>query len=59
MKKTIEELIADECRSRLGEMSSPQYEFPRKADRYDFISIICSVLACLLLILLCLLGVIV
>ena len=59
MEKTIEELIYEETEQRLQEMSSPDYEFPPKADRKDFIGIVVSIGLSLLLIVLCMTGVIV
>ncbi len=59
MEKTIEELIYEETDQRLKEMASPDYEFPKKADKKDLIGIVVSCGVCLLLIILCMTGVIV
>ena len=39
-------------------MASPDYEFPKKADKKDWIGIIASCAVCLMLIVLCMVGVI-
>ena len=57
-EKTIEELIYEETDQRLQEMASPDYEFPKKADKKDWIGIIASCAVCLMLIVLCMVGVI-
>lgn len=57
-QKTIEELIYEETDQRLQEMASPDYEFPKKADKKDWIGIIASCAVCLMLIVLCMVGVI-
>ena len=59
MEKSIEELIYEETDQRLKEMASPDYEFPKKADKNDAIGIIASIAVCLVLIILCMTGVIV
>ncbi|MBO4289448.1 MAG: hypothetical protein J5865_05020 [Lachnospiraceae bacterium] len=57
-EKSIEELIYEETDQRLKEMASPDYEFPKKADKWDWIGIAASCAVCLLLIILCMTGVI-
>ena len=57
-EKTIEELIYEETDQRLKEMGSPDYQFPKKADKADWIGIVASCAVCLLLIILCMTGVI-
>ena len=59
MEKTIDEMIYEETSKRLKEMSSPDYQFPEKADKKDAIGIIASCAICLVLIVLCMTGVIV
>lgn len=59
MEKTIEELIYEETDQRLKEMASPDYPWPRKADKKDAIAIITGISISLLLIILCMTGVIV
>ena len=59
MEKSIEELIYEETDQRLKEMSAPDYEWPKKADKKDAAAIIVSCAVCLLLIVLCMTGVIV
>jgi len=58
MEKSIEELIYEETEQRLKEMSSPSYQFPKKADKADYIGILGAVFTCLILIILCMTGVI-
>ena len=58
MEKTIEELIYEETDQRLKEMSSPDYQFPQKADKKDVTGIIVSIAVCLVLIVLCMTEVI-
>ena len=58
MEKSIEELIYEETDQRLKEMASPGYQFPQKADRKDMIGIVVGIVASLLLIVLCMVGVI-
>ena len=59
MKETIEELIYNETQQRLNTMSQPDYQFPPKATRRDYLLILALACASGLLILLCMLGVIV
>lgn len=59
MEKSIEELIYEETDQRLKEMSAPDYQWPRKADKTDVIAIVASCAICLFLIVLCMTGVIV
>lgn len=58
MEKTIEELIYEETDERLKEMAVPDYPWPKKADRTDFIAIATGIGISLLLIILCMTGVI-
>ena len=58
MEKSIEELIYEETDKRLKEMKAPDYEFPKKADKADWIGIAVSIACSLLLIVLCMTGVI-
>lgn len=58
MDKSIEELIKEETENRLGEMSSPAYVFPPKADRKDYCAILAAIVLCGVLVLLCMTGVI-
>lgn len=59
MEKSIEELIYEETDHRLKEMASPNYEFPRQADKWDVIGIVAAAGVSLLLIVLCMAEVIV
>ena len=59
MDKSIEELIYEETDQRLKEMASPDYPWPRRADKNDAIAIIASCAVCLGLIILCMTKVIV
>ena len=59
MEKTIEELIYEETDRRLKEMAAPDYPWPQKADRKDFIAIVTGICISLFLIFLCMMGVIV
>ena len=59
MEKSIEELIYEETEERLKEMAAPDYQFPKQADIKDVIGICLSIGVCLLLIILCMVGVIV
>ena len=58
VEKTIEELIYEETDERLKEMASPEYQFPPKADKKDAIAIVVTIAVCLILIILCMMGVI-
>lgn len=58
MEKSIEELIYEETDQRLKEMASPDYPWPRKADKKDAIAIVAGICASLFLIILCMTGVI-
>ena len=59
MEKTIEELIYEETDQRLKEMGSPDYIFPKKADKADYIGIVAAVAVSIILIVLCMMEVIV
>ena len=59
VEKQIEELIYEETDKRLKEMTSPDYQFPKKADKKDVIGIVGSCVVCLALIVLCMMEVIV
>ena len=59
MEKSIEELIYDETEQRLKEMGSITYQFPKMANKADYIGIVVAALACLALIILCMAGIIV
>ena len=56
--KSIEELIYNETEHRLAIMEKSDYEFPKKITKVDVIAIIASIVICLLLIVLCMMGVI-
>lgn len=58
MEKSIEELIYEETEQRLKEMNSVSYQFPKKANKADYICILAAILACLALVILCMTGVI-
>ncbi len=59
MEKSIEDLIYEETDQRLKEMASPDYQWPKKADKTDAIAIVACIAVSLLLIILCVTGVIV
>ena len=58
MEKSIEDLIAEETTTRLAEMGSESYEFPKKANWLDAVGIIVCIAVSLALIILCMTGVI-
>ncbi len=58
MEKSIEEVIYEETSQRLKEMAAPGYQWPHKANRADIIGIAASCAFCVLLIILCMVGVI-
>ena len=58
MEKTIEELIYEETDKRLKEMAAPDYQFPEKADKWDYLGIVGACAVCQVLIVLCMTGVI-
>ena len=58
MEKTIEELIYEETDQRLKEMASPNYQFPKKADKSDIVGIVAGIVISTVLIILCMTGVI-
>ena len=58
MEKSIEELIYEETDKRLKEMQAPDYEFPKQANKADWLGILAAVGVSLLLIVLCMTGVI-
>lgn len=53
---SIEQLIYEETERRLEIMQSDTYEFPKKMTRVDYVIIIASVAASLVLIVTCMLG---
>lgn len=57
--ESIEELIYKETESRLKEMSSKNYQFPKQADKSDAIKIVSAIVVCIILIVLCMMEVIV
>jgi len=56
--ESIEKLIYDETKVRLEEMGGKDYIFPEKADKKDAIAIVSSIVVCVILIGLCMVGVI-
>jgi hypothetical protein len=54
----IEQIIQNETERRLAEMQRPAYEFPPKATAADAWGIVLLVIASVVLIVLCMLGVI-
>lgn len=58
-KIDIGQLIDEETERRLKIMKEPDYEWPKKAGKGDAIAIVTSILACIILILLCVTEVIV
>lgn len=57
-QESIEKMIYDETERRLAIMESPEYEFPKRINRTDIIAISLLCIICLLLIVLCMMGVI-
>lgn len=55
----IGKLIEEETSQRLAEMESPDYVFPEKAGKKDYIAIVAAIVVCGLLIAGCMTGVIV
>lgn len=58
MEKSIEELIYEETDERLKKMASPGYVFPEKIDKKDVMGIVLTIGVCVVLIILCMMGVI-
>jgi len=56
--QSIEELIYNETKHRLAIMEKPDYEFPKSITKVDVIAIVAAIVICLLLIVLCMMGVI-
>ena len=56
--ENIEKVIYEETEKRLEIMESPDYEFPTKAGRGDFVGIVVSIAVSVVLIVLCMTGVI-
>ena len=57
-KVDIGKLIEEETEKRLEIMQQPDYEWPKKAGRWNWIAIGCAIVVCLVLIVLCMTGVI-
>lgn len=57
-EQSIEQLIYDETDRRLAQMEQPDYEFPAKAGKADYVVMAAAVLISLILIILCMTGVI-
>ncbi len=57
-KQDIGKLIYEETEKRLEIMESPDYEFPEKATKKDYIMIAVLIAASISMIVLCMLGVI-
>ena len=57
-KVDIGKIIQEETEIRLNEMQSPDYEWPKKAGKWNWIAIGCAIGVCLVLIILCMTGVI-
>lgn len=55
----IEQMIYDETEKRLAIMESPDYEFPAKSGKADYIAVGICVVCSIVLIVLCITGVIV
>lgn len=58
MKDHLEDLIYEETAKRLGIMEQPDYEFPKRMGKGDFVIIAVAVAVSLVLIALCMTGVI-
>jgi hypothetical protein len=56
--QSIKELIYSETEHRLAIMEKPDYEYPKSIARGDVIVIVAGIVICLLLIILCMMGVI-
>ncbi len=54
----IGKLISEETKKRLDIMGNPDYQFPKKATKKDAIAIVLSIVACVTLIIACMMGVI-
>ena len=57
-KIDIGQIIYDETEKRLDEMSSSEYEWPKKAAKWNYVVIVASIVICLALIIMCMTGVI-
>lgn len=57
-QESIEKMIYDETERRLAIMEKPDYEFPSKSGKLDVIGIVISIVASLILLILCMMGVI-
>lgn len=57
-EKSIEELIKEETENRIKIMSDKDYAFPERINQKDYIAIISLIVICLVLIVLCMMGVI-
>lgn len=58
-KVDIQELITEETEKRLAAMQSPDYSFPKRMGKLDFVFIISGIAISTILIILCMCGVIV
>lgn len=57
-QETIEQLIYQETEKRLEIMQDKKYQFPGRINAYDILTIITSVIVCIILIVCCARGVI-
>ena len=59
MEQSIEDLIYEETDKRLKEMADPDYQFPKRFSKIDYVLIIAMCCVCLALIIFCMTGVII
>lgn len=58
-EKSLEEVITEETSKRLELMNKKDYEFPEQLTKFDWVWIVILIVASMILILLCMMGVIV
>lgn len=58
MEESIDKLIYEETDKRLKEMANPNYQFPKRINQFDIWLMCIMAGICLVLIVLCLMGVI-
>ena len=58
-EKSLEEVITEETSKRLELMNKKDYEFPEQLTKFDWAWIVILIVASMILILLCMMGVIV
>lgn len=55
-KQSIQEMIYQETERRLAIMADSHYEFPSRIGKWDITAIVISIITCIVLILLCMMG---